>query len=136
MRIKTSYIILIFISVIVLFALVISISRKEAAEYKSVTYEQEIDSVMIYGNEGFGSARGGIFYMRNHFVSTQSRYLNDNCNYKDWISNGPFVDFDSIPHSYSLHDLGLPYKIYKPRNSDTLYISKDGCQFTFLIKYR
>ena len=122
------------ISAIALFFLLIIITNIQDKNIVVVNRETNVDSVEITGYEGYGSGRGGIFYKKDHCISTSAKLIENNCGFNSWKSNGPIIDLNNKPHEYTLDDLGLPYVVYKRANSDTLHIKKDGCVLKFLLR--
>jgi hypothetical protein len=122
------------ISMVILgFAAAIYLSSKAAESNVGTCKETDIPQILLTGDEVFGSLRGGVFYKKDHYISTSAILVKNENNFHDWVSNGPIIDFDAIPHQYRLGDLGLPYKVSKLANSDTIVIVKEEFKLKFLI---
>lgn len=111
----------------------ILLSKHQSSRYLEAGHNMEIDTTFISGDEGFGALRGAVFYKENYFVSSAAKLIENPCNYQDWKSDGPIIDFNSRPHVYSLDDLDLPYALFKKPDNDTLHVFKDGCELVFLL---
>lgn len=133
MKVKRKYILIIVFSLVFGFIGLILISNQQASHYIEACFDTEIDTIQITGYEKYGSLRGAVFYKKSMFVNTSALLIENPFNYNDWKSNGPIIDFNSEPHSYTLDDLGLPYTLAKKANSDTIYIEKDGHILKFLM---
>ncbi len=93
----------------------------------------KIDSTLISGDENYGLLRGAVFFKSGYFIDTSARLIENNCGFNSWKSNGPVVDFNSLPHEYTLDDLGLPFVVYKDANNDTIFVKKSGCLLKFIL---
>ena len=132
-KIKPQYILLIVFFVVLGFVLMILISNHTAKKYLEASYVDQIDTTFITGHDYFGAFRAAVFFKKNTFISTDAILIENKSRYNKWKSNGPIIDFNSDPHSYTLGDLGLPYTIFKRANSDTLLVEKDGYTLKFLM---
>ncbi|MBN2612906.1 MAG: hypothetical protein JXB00_15225 [Bacteroidales bacterium] len=124
---------LIITFLIIGFIILIMISNKQASNYVALSFEMKLDSIEISGDEKYGNLRGAIFFKKDYYIATSARFIGDDCDYNNWIYNGPNIDLNTKPHKYTLDDLGLPFLVYKMANNDTLQIIKNGCLIKFLI---
>jgi len=125
-----------FFTGISLLFIFIFLSGKTTGKFKEATFETGIDTVLVTGNEFFGAGRGAIAYSNDRYIHSAARLVENKSGFSNRESNGPVIDFDTIPHRYILDDLGFPYKIYKKADSDTIVVLKDGLVMKFiLVKY-
>jgi hypothetical protein len=78
--------------------------------------------------------RGGIFINDTLVINSSAELISENpdCS-RIWRSHGPIIDFDTIPHQYTLGDMSIPYELSKNENCDTIIIKKDGYELKFLL---
>lgn len=92
--------------------------------------------MLVTGSEFFGVGRGGIAFTQDEYISGNAILVENKSEFMAWESNGPSIGFDTIPHEYTLSDLGFPFKIFKTPDSDTILVLKDGFVLKFLlVKY-
>jgi hypothetical protein len=77
--------------------------------------------------------RGGIFINDALVVNSGCRLLYQIDGFQGWATHGPIIDFDTIPHQYTLGDLAIPYELSKKENCDTIVVYKDDYQLRFLL---
>jgi hypothetical protein len=121
----------IIVFVILGFLSMVLISKQKVSKYFIANFETKIVSTVVTGE--FGGGRGGIGYKKNHFISTSAILIENKSRYNKWKTNGPIIDLNSDPHSYTLDDLALPYTISKNAYSDTLFVEKEGNVLLFLM---
>jgi hypothetical protein len=125
------HIIMLIFGIIICVVVVIS-ENKRTSNRITVNFDYKVDSININGTSNYKD-RGGILFNEKFVINTSAKWIEDDCGYKNWESNGPIIDFDSLPHEYTLDDLGVPYIIFKESNNDTLHVIKDDCSFKFLL---
>lgn len=133
-RLKPLYIFLLIALLILGFISLIHLENKRVNKYIKLNYQMKIDSTLISGDENYGLLRGAVFFKRGYFIGTSARLIENNCGFNSWKSNGPIVDFNKIPHEYTLDDLGLPFVVYKDANNDTIFVDKSGCLLKFILQ--
>ncbi len=76
---------------------------------------------------------GGIFINDSLVISSGCKLLYQPQSFAGWATHGPIIDFDTIPHQYTLGDLAVPYELSKKENCDTILVNKDGHELRFLL---
>jgi hypothetical protein len=136
-KVPVRMLIIIIILIIIFFSMVILVGNRKMKNYVEATLSTEIPLTQITLHKGYGYLRGAVFYNENNYINTSARFIGGNAFDKNiWKSNGPIVDFDTIPYEYTLDDLEFPYYLYKRKNSDTINVIKDGSDLRFLITKR
>lgn len=77
--------------------------------------------------------RGGIFINDTLVVNSGCSLLYQTDDFHGWATHGPIIDFDTIPHQYTLGDLAVPYELSKKENCDTIIVYKDSYELRFLL---
>lgn len=94
-----------------------------------VDYSTEISRVFIETPQN----RGGILIKDTLVVNSGCRLLFQINDFQGWATHGPIIDFDTIPHQYTLGDLAVPYELSKKENCDTIFVYKDGYELRFFL---
>lgn len=126
-------VIFILLFIILFFSFIFYYGNKEASRYVEANYEMEIVNTLVTESRGYGYLRGAIFYKKDTFIDGTSKLIGSSYESKIWKTNGPIIDFDTIPYKYVLSDLLIPYSIYKLKDNDTLHVSKSGFNLKFLM---
>ena len=127
--------VVIIIVMVIIAIIIINVENNKVKKYKEADIITEIKKTHIRGSEAFGSLRGAVFYEKNKFVATDATLIGNNpINKKFWKGHGPEVDFNNIPHQYSLYDLDFPYILWKLPNNDTINIIKGNLHFKFKME--
>jgi len=135
MKTKPSTTLIIIFGVISLFAVAIIVSNYSGEKYAIADYQTEIDTEYLTGTEGYGSLRATIIYEKNRGVISDAELIdNEFVDKRYWNSNGPIIDFNDLPHQYTIADLAFPYRLSKKANCDTLIAFKDSITFRFLMR--
>lgn len=125
---------IIIIVIVSFFGFFIYISNKSAGKYIKADFKTEIKPIELNGSESYGGLRGGLFYEKNKFLCTSAKLIDNNPIERSlWDSHGPLVDFDNIPHHYSLDDLSLPFILSKQSDNDTIIVIKNGITIKFIL---
>ncbi|HRP34110.1 MAG TPA: hypothetical protein PKV73_19570 [Agriterribacter sp.] len=133
-KVPFKIVIIIIIVMITFFSIVISIGNRVTKNYIKATFETEIPLSHITLNREYGYLRSAIFYKKNHYISTSANLIGENIFDRNiWQSNGPIIDFDTIPYVYSLDDLKAPYRLFKKANNDTINVIKGQYIIKFLL---
>lgn len=132
-KLPVRIVIVIIIIILTIFSIVILINTKELRNYAEASITTEIPLTQITKYNNYGYLRGTVFFNESNYINSSARLIGDNT-FKDiWRSNGPIVDFDTIPYEYTLDDLEMPFYLYKRKNSDTIHVTKDGYNLMFLL---
>ena len=129
-------VIVLFASIVVLFfAFAIFLENKRVKKYTEANFKTYIARTLVSVENECWSSRGTLFYRTNHSISMSCLLIENDNGFSNWLHNGPVIDFDTIPHKYTIGDLGFPYYIFKKANNDTIIVEKEEYILKFLMDF-
>ena len=118
----------------ILFISIIIYESKKSDDYKVIDPNEDIKLITLYGNEGYGSLRGAVFYKKNRFIGEailRKAECDHSCSFETLNIDSKDLSVLDLKLPYKLSDLTYPYSLKKEK--DQIYVEKENCRLVFYL---